>query len=94
MPDLEKLQIQALEVLQTVLAWFQSPLFWAQIGGIVLAWFVARTVTKILRSKVPLLHTEPAEGRLLFFRNIVYQIRDLVGSLVLVAMLAAIIPVL
>lgn len=94
MPDLEALQLQAQEMLQTVLIWLQSPPFWAQIAGIVVAWFVARFVTKILRNKIPFLNTKPTDGRFLFLRDMVYRARDLVGSLLLVAALAVVVSIL
>ena len=94
MPDLEIYKAQALEIFQTLLVWLQSPTFWAQIGGIVVAWFVAKFIASLLRKRISLLNTEPAEGRMLFLRTIVYQIRELVSPLLLVALLGAVIPAL
>jgi len=94
MPDLEPYKQQALEIGMTLLAWLQSPTFWAQLIAIAVAWFVARLVTSFVRKKVPFLNSAPEEGRFLFLRKQLYQARELVGPLFLVAALAAVIPIL
>ena len=94
MLNIEKIKTQAFEISDIVLVWLQSPPFWMQIGGIVVAWFVARIATRILTNRIPFLNAKPEEGRFLFLRSMIYRARELVGPLVLVAMLAAIIAVL
>ena len=94
LPDLGAYQDKAVEILQTVLIWLQSPPFWAQIAGIILAWFIARFVTAQLRKRVPFLHTAPQPGRLFFLRDMIYRARELVQSLLLVAVLGIVVAVL
>lgn len=94
MADLEVYEAKLLEVWAIVLVWLQSPLFWAQIAGIAAAWLIAGFLGKLLRKRIPLLNTEPKEGRLLFPRELIYRARDLATPLVLVLVLGAVIPVL
>ena len=85
LPDLSAYQDKAIEIFQTILVWLQSPPFWAQIAGIVFAWFIARFVAAQLRKRVPFLHTAPQPGRLFFLRDMIYRARELVQPLLLVA---------
>ncbi len=94
LPDLSVYQDKIIEVSLVVLAWLQSPPFWGQIAGIILAWFIARFVAKQLHRRVQFLNSEPQPGRLLFLRSMIYRARDLVPSLLLVAALGGIIAVL
>ncbi len=94
MPDLDALKIQVLEIWGTVLAWLQSPTFYAQIGAVIVAWLLAGFLTKLIRKRVPLLNHEPTDGKLLFIRSWVYKARGLLFPILLVALLAIAVPVL
>ena len=94
MPDLNALQLQALEIWATVLAWLQSPTFYAQIGAIFAAWILAGFVSKLVRKRVPLLRDEPAEGKLLLVRSWIFKARSLLFPILLVAILAASVSIL
>ena len=95
MPDLEVYKTQALEIWAVVLAWLQSPTFYAQIGAVIAAWFLATIGTRIIRKRVPWLRDEPSgKGRLAFIFEWIYRIRELVFPLLLVAVLAIAVPVL
>lgn len=81
-------------VFAQILAWLQSPTFYAQIGAIVAAWLIGKIVAAQIRKRVPLFHTEPGPGRFHFITKWLYRLRELVFPLVLVALLGVAIPVL
>lgn len=92
---LEPYKEQALEIWAVIFVWLQSPAFYAQVGAIVGAWFVAKIVAKIIRSRVPFLVTEPAkDGRFYFILKWIYAARGLLNSLLLVAILAISVAIL
>ena len=91
---IEVYKAQFLEILATILVWFQSPHFYAQIGGIVAAWFIVGFIGKFLQKKILLINTPPKEGRLFLLRDMIYRARGLLSPLLLVLVLGAIIPAL
>ena len=72
---------------EQILSWLQSPPFLAQIGAIVLAFFLAPIIAAILRKRIPFFKTEPTDGRLLRLRQILYQSRGFLRAVMLVALL-------
>lgn len=89
MEFIEPYKAQALDVLNIVLVWLQSPPFYAQVGAIIAAWFIAKIIASILRKRISFLANEPAkDGRLYFILKWLYQARGLLAPLLLVAMLA------
>ena len=94
MPDFETYKTQALDLLQTVMNWLQSPTFWAQAGAIIVAWIIAGLLARSLRKHVWLLNQPPGEGRFLFVRELIYRARGLLFPLVLVGCLGIAVPIL
>ncbi|MEP1442494.1 MAG: mechanosensitive ion channel domain-containing protein [Hyphomicrobiales bacterium] len=95
MEFIEPYKIQALEIWATVLVWLQSPAFYAQIGAIIGAWFIAKILSATIRKRVPFLTNEPdKDGRLFFILKWVYKVRELLKPLLLIAALAVAVSVL
>ena len=89
MEFIEPYKAQALEIWETVLVWLQSPAFYAQIGAIIGAWFIAKLIASAIKKRVPFLTTEPDKnGRLCFILKWAYMVRDLLGPLLLIGALA------
>lgn len=76
------------------LDWLQSPPFLAQVAAVVGMVFLARILTKMLTKRVAFLNTEPVEGKWLRVTSIVYQLRNLVFPALLIALYAAVGPIL
>ncbi|MEP0943727.1 MAG: mechanosensitive ion channel domain-containing protein [Rhizobiaceae bacterium] len=94
MAILETIQSKALEFWAIVLVWLQSPPFYVQLAAILGAWLAARYLGGQLHKRVPLLSTQPAEGRFFQLRSMIYRGRGLVPALLLVLLLAIIVPIL
>ncbi len=95
MTDFEAYKSQFLDIGNTLIIWLQSPPFWAQIAAIILAWFVAGFLARLVRKRVPFLAAEQTDsGRFSLVLDWVYRARDLVSPLLLVAVLAGVIPAL
>ena len=94
MPFLETVKSQALEIWATVLLWLQSPPFYAQLAAILLAWLISRFLAKRLPKYIPLISSEPAEGRFFQARSMIYRGRGLLPPLLLVLLLAITVPIL
>ena len=88
MPDLNALKIQAQHYLDILVGWLSSPQFYAQVIAIVAAVFIARIAAKQILAKLWLLNAEPAEGKLLRYRKLVYSCRDLLRPILVVVFLA------
>ena len=74
MEFIEPYKAQALEIWNVVLVWLQSPAFYAQIGAIIAAWFIAKILSKEIKKRVPFLTTEPdKKDRLYFILRWVYS---------------------
>ena len=88
--DQAKLQEYALALKAQLIGWLTSPQFYAQVIAIVAAILIGRIVAKQLQANVPLLNTEPTEGKLLRYQQLLYSMRDLLRpALVVLAMMAA-----
>ena len=95
MEFIEPYKAQALEIWAVVLVWLQSPAFYAQIGAIIGAWFIAKILSAVIKKRVPFLTTEPDKnGRLYFILRWVYMVRELLRPLLLIAALAVAVSVL
>ncbi len=85
---IEKLTELGFSALDTVLNWATSPLFYAQIGAIVLAVAAAWIATRQVKTKVSFFRDEPEEGPGLKVRKWVFACSDLVFPLLCVLALA------
>jgi small-conductance mechanosensitive channel len=82
-------------VKQTVWPWFEklqgwlaSPLFYAQVIILLVAWLLARIVARQILARVALFRDEPVEGRLLKIRQIAFGLKSLIGPALLFVFLA------
>jgi small-conductance mechanosensitive channel len=87
--DLTALKLQAQQYLDILLGWLASPQFYVQVIAIIIAVLVARFAAKQLGAKLWLFNTEPAEGKLLRYRKLLYSCRDLLRPVLVVGALAA-----
>ncbi len=71
-----------------MLEWVTSPAFYSQLGIVLLAVIAAYTFTFIIKRYIPVLKTEPKEGSLLFVRNSIYKLRDLIFPLLTILVLS------
>ncbi|MEP3231591.1 MAG: mechanosensitive ion channel domain-containing protein [Hyphomicrobiales bacterium] len=95
MEFIEPYKAQALEIWAVVLVWLQSPAFYAQIGAIIGAWFIAKILSATIKKRVSFLTTEPdKDGRLYFILRWAYMVRDLLQPLLLIAALAVAVAIL
>ena len=86
--DLSALREQAMQLLQTLLGWLQSPQFYVEVIAILLAWILARILAQQILARVWLFNTLPNEGRLLQARALLYSCRDLLQPLLVFILLA------
>ena len=86
--DLSALREQAMQLLQTLLGWLQSPQFYVEVIAILLAWILARILAQQILARVWLFNTSPNEGRLLQARALLYSCRDLLQPLLVFILLA------
>jgi len=92
--NLDDLKDLAGNIVGQVLDWLQSPAFLAQVGAVVIGYIVAKFIARTLRKKIEFFKDEPKEGKLLKLRQIGYSLRDLIFPAVLIALYAAISPLL
>ncbi|MEE9272592.1 MAG: mechanosensitive ion channel domain-containing protein [Robiginitomaculum sp.] len=86
-PDDIKAMLQS--ILNKVIGWLTSVAFLAMIGAIVLAYFLAPILTKILEKRIPLLQTAPKKDvKLRIVRHYLYEARELLRPILLVGLLA------
>jgi len=79
----------AQKILDKVIGWLTSPSFLAQIGAIVLVWFLAPILTKITTNRVFLFRDPPAkDAKLKMVRDYIYRSRDFLRAIWQVALLA------
>lgn len=86
--NFDQLKTQVFAAVDTLVGWLTSPLFYAQVGAIILAvaiaWYGARQVA----CRIPLFAAEPVEGPALKLRRWAYLCRDLLFPLIAVLALA------
>ena len=77
------------KVLDKIIGWLTSISFLAQLGAIVLAFFLSPILAGSLRKRIFLFRDEPKEGaKLKVIRDYVYRSRDFLRAIMLVALLA------
>jgi small-conductance mechanosensitive channel len=89
MQYLETLKPQAQHILDTLVSWLSSPQFYAQVIAIIMAVVIGRIAAKQVLAKLFLFNAEPAEGKLLRYRKLLYSLRDLLRPAFIVLVLAA-----
>ncbi len=94
MPDLSAVQAKLLAWGQQILDWLQSPPFLAQVAVVVLAVFLAKIFTGMVKKRLVFFREEPKTGKLLKIRMIAYQVRNLIFPAFIVALYAVASPVL
>ena len=76
------------QAIATLIAWFTSPVFYAQIGAIIAALAIAWILSGIIAKRLPWFAEPPAEGaRLKTVRKYVYACRDLLFPALLYVLL-------
>ena len=88
MPNLDSLKLQAQHILDILVGWLSSPQFYAQVIAIIAAIIIGRVVAQQILAKVFLFNTEPKEGKLLRYRNLLFSCRDLLRPVLIVLALA------
>ena len=77
------------KVLDKIIGWLTSISFLAQLGAIVLAFFLSPILAGSLRKRIFLFRDEPKEGaKLKVIRDYIYRSRDFLRAIMLVALLA------
>ena len=86
--DPENLKAIALEWWEKVLGWLKSPSFLAMVGAIVLCYFLAPLIARLLRRRLFFFRDPPPEGaKLKIVRDYVYRARNFLRAAVFVALL-------
>lgn len=76
--DIEKLKATGLEIIDKLIGWLSSPQFYAQIGAIVAAIFIAAFLSRILKRRVNWFVNAPSEGDRWFkVRTYIFAASDL-----------------
>lgn len=87
--DPEQLKTMGQAVIDKLIGWLTSPPFLAQLGVIVLAYFLAPLFARLFRKKLFLFRDPPAEtAKLKPVRDILYRAKSLLRPVLLVALLA------
>ena len=86
--DFDALKSQALHYWAILLGWLSSPQFYAQVIAIIVCVVIARLAAKQVLAKLWLFNAEPAEGKLLRYRKLLYSCSDLLRPALIVAALA------
>lgn len=85
--DIENIKSFLDQVINSIVEWSTSPVFYAQFGLVLMTLVVAFTLSHLLRNNFPILRDEPKTGYLLSFRKIIYQIGDLLFPLLNIILL-------
>lgn len=86
--DIKTLEVFLAQFSVTALDWLSSPVFYSQVGFIVLAVILAYALVTLLKRYSPLLSTPAHAGPWHWLRNAVYQIKDLLFPLFIILLLA------
>ncbi len=86
--DLEQIKQLLDQLFNTTLTWASSPLFYSQIGLIVLGCVIGYGITAFIRNHIPLLHQPPVAGPAMNLRQSIYNSRDLLLPLMLILALS------
>jgi len=77
------------KVLAKIISWLTSPSFLAQVGAIVAAYLISPIIAGALHKRIFLFRDEPKEGvKLRIIRDYIYQARNFLRAIMLVALLA------
>ena len=88
MMDLQNIKEILDHSLDTVMSWASSPVFYSQLGLIMLACVLGYFVAGFVRKNIPILHHAPNAGPLMNLRQSIYNSRDLVLPLMLILALS------
>ena len=91
--DLTPYREKAVAFAETILAWLQSPPFYAQVIAIILAWFLAGIIARQLRARPWLLNAVPNQGYFVKARELIFSCSDLLRPLLLFILLATAIKI-
>jgi small-conductance mechanosensitive channel len=86
--SIESMKELLAQIANRIFEWATSPVFYSQLGLVVLAIVIAYSVSVALKRYSPILQAEPKQGPLLFIRNGIYKIKDLLFPLFIVFFLA------
>lgn len=86
--DINKIKEQAALLVDKFFDWATSPVFYSQLGLVIVAVILAYSVATVLKNRTPILKTPPSEGALKFLRSGIYKIRELLFPLFIVFFLA------
>lgn len=87
--DPDNLKALGQEWLDKIVGWLTSPTFLAQLGAIILAYFLAPLLAKTIRKRVFLFRDPPGEGiKVKIVRDYIYRARNLLRPIFLVGLLA------
>ena len=88
-PDMDNLQAKGQAFLQQIFDWLKSPKFLAQIGAIILAFFLAPIIASQLRKRLFLFRDAPSEEtRFRVPRSYIYRTRDFLRAAAFIGLLA------
>jgi len=78
------------KILDKLIEWLTNPAFLAQVGAVILAYFLSPFLAKTVRKRVFLFRDPPAEAaKLKLIKDYVYRSREFLRAIILVALLAA-----
>ncbi len=86
--DLEQLKQLLDQFLNTALTWASSPMFYSQLGLIVIGCVVGYAISSFIRKHIPILHQPPVEGPAKNLRQSIYNSRDLLLPLMFILALS------
>ncbi len=91
--NLETIKIEALELLETIMAWAVSPQFYVQVAAIIVAIILAWFVFRLLRQQVSFFRNEPQPGPIYQLRKQIFGVQNLVPQVLCVLFLGIAIQV-
>lgn len=84
----EGLKVRGQSILNTLIGWFTSPAFLAQLGAIIFAFFASPIIAKILKTKIFLFRAPPEKtAKLKVIRDYIYRSHKFLRTIVLVVLL-------
>ena len=86
--SLDDVKALATGALEQVLAWAQSPAFLAQVGAVILAFFLAPILARSFKKRIPLFKNAPApDAKLAVAKRYLFEGRVFLRSVLMVALL-------
>ena len=86
--DINQIKEQAALLVDKFFDWATSPVFYSQLGLVIVAVILAYSAAMLLKNRTPILKNPPSEGALKFLRSGIYKIRELLFPLFIVFFLA------